>query len=102
LNLSSNGKWVNCTIRLGEGYDVGDIDVGSITLNNEVPTSGEVDTEEEFLLVRFDRGLVQNMLGDMLGDDERTVELHVRGKLLNGTDFAGADSIKVVQKENKK
>ncbi len=98
LNLSNNGKWVNCTIRLGEGYDVGDIDVGSITLNNELPTSGEVGTEEDTLLVRFDRGLVQ----DMLGDDEGTVELHVRGKLLNGTDFAGADSIKVLQKENKK
>ena len=103
LNLSSKGKWIDCTIRFGEGYDVGDIDVDSITLNNEIaPASGKVNKKKDSLHVKFDRDLVQEMVREMSGGDEKVVELHVTGKLVNGTDFAGFDSIKVIDKHKKK
>ena len=46
--------------------------------------------------------VAQEMVREMSGGDEKVVELHVTGKLVNGTDFAGFDSIKVIDKHKKK
>lgn len=34
LNWISKGRWITCYIELPEGYDVGDIDVSTITLDD--------------------------------------------------------------------
>ncbi len=37
LNLKSQGNWITCYVELPEGYDVNDISVSSIMLNDTVP-----------------------------------------------------------------
>jgi hypothetical protein len=113
LNQSGKGKWVKCTIRLGEGYDASDIDVSSIKLNNDVEVdvasskvhkekSNKVNKKKDCLHVKFDRALVLALVAEISGDDDGVVKLYVTGKLVNGTDFAGLDSIKVKDKHKKK
>jgi len=99
LNLKSEGKWITCYIELPEGYDVADIDVSTVVLNDLVPAesrpTGILDHDGDGILelmVKFSRSAVQGLLGTA---DE--AELTVTGELADGTPFEGADTIKVVQ-----
>jgi len=102
LNLRSKGKWITCYIELLEGYDIEDIDVGTILLNDTVsaplyPTEiGDYDGDEvPDLMVKFDRRAVNAMLGE--GD----AELKVTGNILGETEtttvpFEGSDTIRAI------
>jgi hypothetical protein len=98
LNLKSNGKWITAYIELPEGYDVADIDVSTILLEDTIsaeanPTEiGDYD-EDGFadLMVKFDRSNVQEILE--VGDE---VEITVTGELTYGTLFEGTDTIRVI------
>jgi hypothetical protein len=99
LNLKSKGKWITCYIELPEGYDVADIDVSSVMLNDLVPAearpTGILDHDGDGvleLMVKFSRSGVQAILG---AADQ--AELTVTGELADGTLFEGADTIKVLQ-----
>ena len=99
LNLKSKGKWITCYIELQEGYDVADIDVSTIMLNDQVPAesqpTGILDHDGDGiveLMVKFSRSAVQGLLG---AADE--AELTVTGELSDGTLFEGTDTIRVVQ-----
>lgn len=99
LNLKSTGKWITCYIELPEGYDVADIDVSTIMLNEQVAAesrpTGILDHDGDGvaeLMVKFSRSGVQGILGTA---DQ--AELTVTGELADGTLFEGADTIKVVQ-----
>ena len=100
LNVKSNGKWLTAYIELSEGYDVNDIDVGTVMLNDLVsaephPTGiGDYDYDGiADLMVKFDRAAVQEILE--VGDD---VEIIVAGELTDGTPFEGSDTIRVIDK----
>lgn len=104
LNLKSKGRWLTCYIELPEGYDVGEIDVSTIMLNEEVPAElqpteiGDYDGDEiADLMVRFDRSAVQSILE--AGDE---VEITVTGELTDATPFQGSDTIRVIDKGGKK
>jgi len=104
LNLKSKGKWITCYIELPEGYDVEDIDVGTIKLNDQVPAESHPteigDNDDDGivdLMVKFDRAAVQQILP--AGDE---VEITVTGELNDGTSFAGNDTIRVINKGGKK
>jgi hypothetical protein len=89
LNLKSKGRWISGHIELVGGHNVGDIDVSTILLNDEVPAeSGKVGGKK--LSVKFDRSRAIASL-PQVGE----VELTVTGKLFNGTPFEGSDSIRV-------
>ncbi len=101
LNLNGKGKWITCYIELEESYDVADIDVSTIKLNDEVgaalkPTGlGDYDDDGiPDLMVKFDRTLVQELLE--VGDE---VEIVITGEL-DGTSFEGTDIIRVIDKGN--
>ena len=100
LNLASNGKWINCTILLPNDYDIADVDTNSITLNGKTikPAWSRIDEEEQKLHLKFDRSEIQKMLSDA----EDLVSLIIRGKLNDGRDFRGDDTIKIVRKGGKK
>lgn len=97
LNLKSKGKWVTTYIELLEEYDVADIDVSTIMLNDQVqaemtPTEiGDYDDDGiADLMVKFDRSAVQGILE--VGEE---VEITVTGELTDGT-FEGSDTIRVI------
>ncbi|MCD6528719.1 hypothetical protein J7L06_00285 [Candidatus Bathyarchaeota archaeon] len=99
LNLKSKGKWITCYIELPEGYDVADIDISSIQLNDisaesRPATVGDYDGDGvSDLMVKFKRSEIVEILSP--GD---TVELTITGELTDGTPFEGADMIRVIEK----
>ncbi len=104
LNLNSKGKWITCYIELPGDYDVEDIDVSTIKLNDQVPAQsrptgiGDCDGDGiAELMVKFDRSAVQEILE--AGDE---VEITVTGELEDDTKFEGSDTIRVIDKGGKK
>ncbi|MBU0685172.1 MAG: hypothetical protein KJ653_04910 [Candidatus Thermoplasmatota archaeon] len=99
VNLASKGKWVVAYIELPDGYNVGDVVVASLVLNDAVPadlshkaTVGDADRDGvPDLMVKFSREALQQHL--VVGPDQRVV---VSGALSNGTMFASCDMIKVI------
>jgi hypothetical protein len=97
LNLKSKGKWVTGYIELPEGYDVNDIDVSTIELNDAVsaelsPTNiSDYDNDDiTDLMIKFDRAEVIRTLE--VGED---VEILITGEMDN-IEFKGYDYIDVV------
>jgi len=100
LNLASNGNWITCMVALGDNYDIGDVVLGSITLNDKLkPVRARIDEVEQKLLVKFDREGTRNMLSNA---ESPAALMTVGGKLTDGTDFKGDDTIKIVTSKGKK
>lgn len=112
LNLKSKGKWITCYIELPEGYDVGDINVSTILLNDTVPAEmhpvgiGDEDGDGiPDLMVKFDRTSVIDYIEDHIDwyKPERTkpliyqVTLTIIGMLYDGTPFEGSDTIRTLK-----
>jgi len=104
LNLKSKGKWIPCYIELTGSYDVGDIDISTIMLNEQVPAEsspadiGDYDDDGvPDLMVKFDRSAIQEIL-----EVANEVEIKVTGDLTDGTPFEGTDTIRVIEKGGKK
>jgi hypothetical protein len=103
LNLGSKGTWITAYIELSAGYNVADIDVSTLLLNDSVqaesrPASiGDDDNDEIIdLMVKFDRAAVEALL--KVGDN---VEITVSGSLTDGTKLVGSDIIRVISKGKK-
>ncbi len=99
VNLASKGKWVTAYIELPKGYNVTDIVVSSLLLNDVVPADqshkpiiGDVDHDGiPDLMVKFSRDALQQHL--VVGADQR---VFVSGHLSDGTMILGYDMIKVI------
>jgi hypothetical protein len=93
LNLESNGNWITVYIDLPTGYDVNNIDISSIMLDNTLMADwGEV--QNTTLMVKFDRLDVENLIGM----PQAAVELTVDGRINNGPYFTGQDTIRAIGK----
>ena len=103
LNPANSGKWISCTIQLPDDYDIADVDTASITLNGKTikPAWSRIDEEEQKLHLKFDRSEISE-IQKMISDAEDSVSLIIRGKLNDGKDFEGDDTIKIVRKGGKK
>ena len=107
LNLKSKGKLFAAYIELPEGYDVADIDISTLLLNDTVPAEpspteiGDYDSDGiADLMVKFDR---QEVIDELEWDwtvvysEEITITLNLN----DGTAGEGSDTIKVLPEENK-
>ena len=95
LNLNSKGKFT-AFITLPEGYDVADIDTGTVECEGAPAIEGNVIPGKDMLEVKFN---VQDLVGVPTGDE---VEMTVAGKLTSGEIFVGSDTIRVIEKGKKK
>jgi hypothetical protein len=108
LNLGSQGKWITCYIELPDGYDVNDIDAGTVTLEkikayvgeegwasagpskgNIVDHDGDGNMER---MVKFDRSAI----ADVLTPGAATVT--VKAKLPDHVVMHATHAIKVIGK----
>jgi hypothetical protein len=93
LNLKSSKRWIITEIELTEGYNVEDIIVTSILLNNIIPADNDSkigDRDNDGFLdikVKFDSRSVQNLLTP--GENILTLT----GLLTDGTAFEGTATI---------
>jgi len=104
LNLRSKGGWITAYIELPEGYDVNDIDVSTVRLNDAF----SVDTDAPAniwdydgdgvldLMVKFNRTELISYLYSVLEIRLKTVALTISGQLVDGTSFEGSDVIRAI------
>jgi hypothetical protein len=97
LNLKSRGRWITCYMELMEGFDVADIDVASVRLNDIVPAETEPTGIGDYdddgcpdLMVKFARPDVIALLSP-----GEAVPVTVTGYV--GDDpFSGTDYIRII------
>ncbi len=104
LNLKSKGKFVTVYIELPEDFDVSEIDLFSLELNELVPPLpkpieiGDYDSDGiNDLMVKFDR---QELIEVLEPGKEQIVDL--TGRLSDGRPIAGFDIIRVIDKGKNK
>ena len=98
LNLKGKGIWITAYIELPENYDVNDIDVNIILLNGEVSAESKPTEIDDYdideipdLMVKFDKSDVCEIL-----ETGNEVEITITGELIDGTQFEGSDTIRVI------
>jgi len=99
LNLKSKGQFVTCYIELPANFDVKNVDISTVKLNNIVnaePAPTEIGDHDKDgisdLMAKFKRSVLHAEVGDK-------VKMGITGKLTNGTSFKGSDTIKVIIKD---
>lgn len=94
LSLNSKAKWITCYIQLPEGYNVADIDFGTVRLEGGIEADVDqswADETAEVAICKFSRSEVQAIVQPGL------VELTVSGEFIDGTVlFEESDVIRVV------
>ncbi|UCH32442.1 MAG: hypothetical protein JSV05_03430 [Candidatus Bathyarchaeota archaeon] len=110
LNIFSCGNWITTYIELPEGYDVNNIDVSTIMLNDTIsaelyPTEvGDYDSDGvPDLMVKFSRAEVINYIQNAIPLESKFVEatLTITGSITDGPSFIGTDVIKAIWKDPK-
>ena len=97
INLQSKGGLITCQIWLPEEYDVADVNAYSVFLEDEIGAEWIWYNEQQHVVMaKFSRLDMQDIL------EPGEVELTVTGELLDGTRFAGTDTIKVIDNRKAK
>jgi hypothetical protein len=92
--ISTKTKSITCNIWPPNGYDVTQIDQGSIRLNDEIqPVRISVRQHQQTLIVKFPTS--QLLL------EPGTLDLTVIGSLTDGTTFADSDTVEVIERGGK-
>jgi hypothetical protein len=102
LNLQMHGRWITVYVELPAGYNVSDIDIGTVKLER-ILNASRWNIQDNRLMLKFDAeqvvGLVWSKIyhiGEPTPQDKVTVELTVTGELYSGITFEGSDEIRVI------
>jgi len=109
LNLASNSKWITCYIELPQDYDINDIDVKTIRLNDTIPTDVNAPTKIADhdmdgildLAVKFDRASISAWLGttESAADTGRSYEVAFKvWGIIKGMPFEGFPIVRILRK----
>ena len=91
LNLRSNGNWIMCTIKLPPPCKIEEIDTNSVLLNERIRAEKVwVGEYRDVAIATFNRKAVEEIL------HPGEVELLVTGRLNEGQEFEGSDTIRVI------
>jgi predicted secreted protein len=102
LNLKSKGQWITCYIELPKGYDVHDINITSIKLNDTISVVSKPTNIGDYnhngvpdLMVKFDREAASNLILANWKPNSRseTITLTLTGMLNDGIPFRGSNTI---------
>jgi hypothetical protein len=105
LNLQSRGMWITAFIELPEGYNVQDINISTILLNNTIPATLKPTTITDYdndgtsdLMIKFERHAVINLIlqNSRFTGKLENVTLTITGYLNDGTSFQGHCTIRVL------
>ena len=103
LNLECMGKWITVYIELpiGHGYDISEIDISSILLNDQINANLKPNEPGDYdldgipdLMVKFELLDIQEIL--QVGKE---VSIIITGKLEDERIFRGKDTIRVISHE---
>jgi hypothetical protein len=98
FNVNMQGMWVAARIEMPEDIDAEDIDVSTIRLEGLFKAEWS-NIEGKKLMVKFDAFTVSEYLSVKLlhmGLSRASTELVVDGKLNDGTQFSGSDTITIM------
>lgn len=103
LNLKSKGQWITVYIEFPKDYNVSEINVSTITLDDTVKVDlsapsaiGDYNSNGiPDLMVKFNRAEVTEYILSK-GTGQENITLNVSGKLLNETSFTGSDVIRII------
>jgi hypothetical protein len=103
LNLKSKGQWVTVYIEFPTDYNVNDIDVSTVTLDNAISvdlsapsTIGDYNSNGVLdLMIKFSGAEVTDYILSK-GTGQENITLNVSGELLNETSFTGSDFINII------
>jgi len=105
LNLQSRGMWITAFIELPEGYDVQDINISTILLNDTIPAMLKPSTITDYdndgtsdLMIKFERHAVINLIlqNSRFTGKLENVTLAITGYLNDGTGLQGYCTIRVL------
>jgi hypothetical protein len=97
INLASKGKWITCYIWLPEQYNVVDIDLNSVFLEQHIKSEQvSVDEQKQVAIAKFSREELRSIIST--GE----VEMTITGQLKDGTIFETTDVIKVINEGRRK
>lgn len=99
LNLKSKGRWITCYIELPTGYNVNDIDITTVLLENKVYAEHHPSKVDDYdgdsipdIMLKFDKSEIEDIL-----NTSESIPLTIRGILINGSQFGGDDAIRVIK-----
>ncbi|HGJ67471.1 TPA: hypothetical protein ENS27_19085 [bacterium] len=101
LNLKDKGKWITCYIQLPDGYNVEDIDLSSIKMEDTF-TVEHSNIQDDILMVKFSRNELINYVKTLGLTYPADVILELIGEFTDGTTFSGSDTIRVIEPMNNK
>jgi len=100
VNLKSHGNYLTAYIEVDGGFDVADIDLGTVFLNGVIPAESsptaigdDDDDGVPDLMVKFDRQAAIANVPLLVGDQP----LDVTWLMSDGTPFIGQDTVKVIK-----
>lgn len=106
LNLSSQGRWVTIHLFLSSSYNVSDIDISTIKLNDSLLPDSNFQGVNQFkkgkqdkiksasnLVLKFSRSDFVELVGENRGDFKVTITGEINGKTFSANDMVGILSI---------